>query len=431
MICNILSINIISAVMGAIAIYFFCYFNFGVKATWIKSIVYILVFGILNGFVSTFLTHGNDLINIFKPIFLLFLSIFIIRVMLSLKIHQGLIAYFSYTIIMGIGNSLVPLIINMSLNEFTTTNMLENASGVLLVNIFSNLIAFIVTFAIKPLRLFINKMISQKTTLSILFITFLVLTANFGMHFYIKIFNITAFIIISILSIIYCIYVIVVSANLIKQETAKLELEQQKFYNESLNATLFNLRRFKHDWNNTLTVINSMLAMNKINDAKLYLSEIINQSLEENDIAIYSIKNAGLFGIISSKLNLAHELKVAIELSVIGEVENIPGIKVSELCEIIGIFLDNAIEESVKSKDTIKINVFDSDDFVEISISNGCTDIPDMKKIYEAGFSSKGEGRGMGLAIVHKILSKNKRVLHTSDHEDHTFTQTITIKKEG
>ena len=52
-----------------------------------------------------------------------------------------------------------------------------------------------------------------------------------------------------------------------------------------------------------------------------------------------------------------------------------------------------------------------------------------MKMIYEAGYSSKGSNRGMGLAIAKKIIGKYKNILHISDYGDNTFTQTLTIEK--
>lgn len=426
---DILGINILSTTMGAMVLYYFCYLNYALKLKTTKTIIFITTFGILNGLCSTYMLRMGDLVNIIKPIFLLLLSIALIQIFFHTKIYQAFIAFFVYAISLGIGNSILPLLINIFSNKFTTENLLIVPKYFLLVNVASNIIAYLVIFAIRPMRTFVSLMLVKKTILPVLFITFVILMANSGMYYYIQIFNLSAFIIISVLSVLYCVYVIIVSVRLIKHETTKLEIEQQKFYNESLNSTLFNLRRFKHDWSNNLTVINSMLAMNKVNDLKLYLSELISQSLESGNTAIYNIKNAGLFGIISAKLNQAQDKGVTIDFSVIGEVESIPQIKISELCEVIGIFLDNAIEEASMGEKSIKMSIFNDDQFLEISISNSCTNKPDMKMISEVGYSSKGEGRGMGLSIAQKILGKYKNILHISEFEDNTFTQTLTIEK--
>lgn len=426
---DIIGINILSAAMGGAIIYYFCYSNYGIKKSTNMIIAFLLTFGVLNGFISSIMLTNGELANTIKPIILLFTSIAVIQIFLGIKIHQSLISLSIYLLCLGIGNSIVPLIINLLSQEFTTRNMLENPSYLFLVNIAVNLISYIIMFAIKPIRKFFSKISIRKSVLPVLLVNLLVLIANSGMHFYIKIFNLTAYIIISILSILYCVYVIIVSAQLIKQETSKLEIEQQKFYNESLNSTIFSLRRFKHDWNNNLTVINSMLSMNKINELKQYLAELLHQNSYGLDTAIYNIKSAGLFGIISSKLNQAKDMDIAVDFTVNGEVEDIPGIKISELCEVIGIFIDNALEESAKSDKSIALSIFSDDCFLEISVSNSCVNKPDIKMIYEEGYSSKGEGRGLGLSIARKILNKYKNIQHITDFEDNTFTQTITIEK--
>lgn len=427
--CDIVGINILSAAIGGFIVYYFCYSNYEIKLRTLKMIFFILVFSILNGLISSFMIQSGDLANTIKPIVLTFVSIPIIQIFLGVKIYQSLIAFFIYILCLGIGNSSMPLIINVSSREFTTENMLANPSYLLLVNVLCNLIAYVIIFTIKPLRSFFAKISIKKSVLPVLLINFLVLIANSGMYFYIKIFNLTAYIIISALSVLYCIYVIIVSAKLLEQETSKLEIEQQKFYNESLNSTIFNLRRFKHDWNNNLTVINSMLNMNKISELKQYLSELIHQNSDSLDTAIYNIKNAGLFGIISSKLNQARDMGISVDFTVNGEIENIPEIKISELCEVIGIFIDNALEEATKADKSINLSIYSDDRFLEITISNNCASKPDIKMIYEEGYSSKGEGRGLGLAIARKILSKYKNIQHITDFEDNAFTQTITIEK--
>ncbi len=43
-------------------------------------------------------------------------------------------------------------------------------------------------------------------------------------------------------------------------------------------------------------------------------------------------------------MDMAESAGVEIDLKTLGVIDSIPTIKVSDLCEIIGIFLDNAIE---------------------------------------------------------------------------------------
>lgn len=419
---EILIINIISVLTGAIIISFFCITNYNKHPKKLKIVLFILTFSLSIGIATTFMTFQGDIFNLLKPFIILFTSIFIIKIYFNIKIEQALVVYIIYTLCSGIGNALIPI-------KFSVEYIQNNPIYYFLTNFICNLFAFIVMFAVKPIKMLVSKILIQKTSIPILVMTFIITAINFSIQIITKMFNWVSYAMILSSSILYCAYLLAVSSRLIKSETLKLEAEQQRFYNESLNSTLFNLRRFKHDWKNNLAVINSMLAMNKIDELKVYMSELIDASTHDVNTAIYNIKNAGLFGIITSKINHAKDMGVEVEFEMTGEIEDIPGIKVSELCEVIGIFIDNAIEEASNIDKKICINIYSHDRFIEISISNSCTSRPDMKLIYEAGVSSKGTGRGMGLAIARKIIGEYKNMQHICDYEDNIFTQTITIEK--
>jgi two-component system sensor histidine kinase AgrC len=419
---KILAINTISVLTGAVIIYIFCIANYNIRPPKHKLALFFTIYTLTIGITSTYLSFNGDIFNILKPFIILFESIFFIVIFLNIKIGQALIVYIIYVLCTGIGNVIIPKKYSMDYIE-------DNPIYYFFTNSLCNLFAFIVMLAVKPIRKLVSKILVHKTSLPILLITFIITAANYGIQVLTKNFNWASYIMILSSSILYCIYLLAVSSRLIKNETLKLEAEQQRFYNESLNSTLFNLRRFKHDWKNNLAVINSMLIMNKIDDLKVYMSELIDASNHDVNTAIYNIKNAGLFGIITSKMNHAKEIGVEVDFNMTGEIEDIPGIKISELCEIIGIFVDNAIEEASNGDRKICINIYSYDKFIEISISNSCTSSPDMKLIYEAGVSSKGNGRGMGLAIAKKIINEYKNIEHICNYEDNTFTQTITIEK--
>lgn len=419
---EILAINFISVLAGAIIICFFCIINYNIHPPKLRLALFFATFSLFIGIISTYMSLNGDIFSILKPFVILFASIFIIEIFLKIRIGQAIIVYIIYVLCTGIGNVMIP-------KNYSEIFIENNPLYYLLTNLFCNLFALVIMLAVKPIKMLVSKILIHKTSLPILLITFIITAANYGIQILTKNFNWVSYVMILSSSILYCIYLLVVSSRLIKSETLKLEAEQQRFYNESLNSTLFNLRRFKHDWKNNLAVINSMLAMNKIDELKVYMSELIDASTHDVNTAIYNIKNAGLFGIITSKMNHAKEMGVEVDFSMTGEIEDIPGIKISELCEVIGIFIDNAIEEACNGDKKISINIYSYDKFIEISVSNSCTSSPDMKLIYEAGVSSKGNGRGMGLAIAKKIISGYKNIQHICSYEENTFTQTITIEK--
>lgn len=419
---NIFIVNTFSTAIGALLIIFFFHSIYELKMKPRTKILFIFLFSLINGFLSTILTPVA-----IKPIILIIINTFIIIILLKATLFQSFISLALYTIGLAVGDSLSVMVLSYILRDMLMKSIQSNIIYPLLGNIFANIFAFLLFLLLKPFRNYIRILNRNKFLYVLTAFTIIVIASSFALHYYMDAFNFTAYIIISIVIISYCIFTILIWFSTLRKAINDEELFQQNFYNESLRSTLFDLRRFKHDWVNNLTVIYSMLKMNKINELNQYVSELIVQNTEQSNTEIFNIKNAGLFGIISSKINQAKENGITVELSVIGEVENIPRVKISELCEIIGIFLDNAIEEAVKASNSISVAIRKSEMNIEISISNSCLNIPDMKSIYNEGYSTKGENRGMGLAIARHIIERNKYILHMTSYEDDIFTHTLEI----
>lgn len=419
---NMFIINILSTVIGALLIIFFFRSIYELKMKPKTNILFIFLFSLINSFLSTILTSVA-----IKPIILLIVNIFLIIVLLKVTFFQSFLSLALYTIGLAVGDSLSVMVLSYIIRDTIMKSIQSNIIYPLVGNISANIFAFLLFLLLKPFRNYIRILNRNKFLYILTAFTIVIIASSFALHYYMDAFNFTAYVIISIVIISYCIFIILIWFNTLRKAINDEELFQQNFYNESLRSTLFDLRRFKHDWVNNLTVIYSMLKMNKINELNQYVSELIVQNTEQSNIEIFNIKNAGLFGIISSKINQAKENGISVELSVIGEVENIPGVKISELCEIIGIFLDNAIDEAVKAAKSISVAIRKSERTIEITISNSCLNIPNIKSIYKEGYSTKGENRGMGLAIARHILDRNKYILHMTSYEDDMFTQTLEI----
>lgn len=419
-----LLINIMSAFLASLYIIYFQSIIRGLKLSKNVNARFSIIFALLNGIVSSLL-H----MSVYKPVVLLLLSTVMIMVLLKTGFIQAFLSFSLYIIGLAIGNAFIPLIISVLSPGTSVEQVVADPLMALAGNLLTNLIVFLLFVLIKPIKDYIKMLTRDKFLLILTAVTIVVITSTFAMYLYTMTLDIVACLIISSISISYCVFIILMWIASLRRVIRDEDLKHQKFYNESLRSTLFELRRFKHDWINNLTVIDSMLKMNKIAELKQYVSELIGHCWSHTNTQIYSIKNAALFGILSSKVNLAHEKGISVNMSVAGEMENISGIKISDFCEIIGIFMDNAIEEASVSDSVINIDMREGDNFIEISISNTCTTIPDMQKLTVDGYSTKGEGRGMGLAIAEKIISRYRNILHITTYENNMFTQTIEILK--
>lgn len=387
-----------------------------------KKTAFILIFCLMNGLVSWLLQSSA-----YKPLILIALSFILIWYLLKTSILHAFFAFSVYAIATALGNAALPIFFDLIMPGVDVVTMQNNLWLALAANIYVNLIVFILFVLIKPINQYIKLVRHEKFLILLTAATFIVICASFALYIYSKSLNMSIYLIVALISISYCIIILLMWFNSLRKVIRDEDLKQQKFYNDSLLSALFELRRFKHDWANNLMVIDSMIKMNKYNELKQYMSELLAQCAQHSCTQIYDIRNAGLFGILSAKINLAEEKGVSVDLQVNGEIESIPDVKISELCEVVGIFMDNAIEEACRGDKSVSVYIKNSLNFIELSFSNTCAEPPDIHKIYLEGYSSKGENRGMGLTIAKKILEKYKNILHITSYEDNIFTQTIEI----
>ena len=320
-----LLINIMSAFLASLYIIYFQSIIRGLKLSKNVNARFSIIFALLNGIVSSLL-H----MSVYKPVVLLLLSTVMIMVLLKTGFIQAFLSFSLYIIGLAIGNAFIPLIISVLSPGTSVEQVVADPLMALAGNLLTNLIVFLLFVLIKPIKDYIKMLTRDKFLLILTAVTIVVITSTFAMYLYTMTLDIVACLIISSISISYCVFIILMWIASLRRVIRDEDLKHQKFYNESLRSTLFELRRFKHDWINNLTVIDSMLKMNKIAELKQYVSELIGHCWSHTNTQIYSIKNAALFGILSSKVNLAHEKGISVNMSVAGEMENISGIKISD-----------------------------------------------------------------------------------------------------
>ena len=216
--------------------------------------------------------------------------------------------------------------------------------------------------------------------------------------------------------------------------------QQNKFLINSLNEyeKMLDYQRVNnHENKNQLLVIKSMIEKK---DKKLmdYINEIIKEKREDNEI-VYNmakrIPSGGLQGLIYQKMLLMQEKNIEISLDINNKVRKIDFEKLSakmnyDICRVVGIIIDNAIEETVKfdkKEREIIISMYIDDDFI-IEVSNRIKDDIDINKIYDKGYTSKEKGHGYGLSLLKKIIDENENIINEVEIVNNIFTQVVKIK---
>lgn len=214
----------------------------------------------------------------------------------------------------------------------------------------------------------------------------------------------------------------------------QLELEKLTEYTNNIEVLNEDIRAFKHDFVNILSCIRGYLDTDNFDGLKsFFLDKILplNNNLNKHSLRLNllsNIKTPEIKGLISSKVLKAKSEGIDIFIDISDPIEDIK-MDTIDLCRILGILLDNAIEAAVLCTNPIlKLGIIKkqrSISFIVINSFEGET--PKIHEIYVRGFSTKGTGRGIGLANLKSILSNYYNTILDTSIEDNLFIQNIEI----
>ena len=190
---------------------------------------------------------------------------------------------------------------------------------------------------------------------------------------------------------------------------------------------------YRHELKNNLSIIRSMTNNKKIIekiDAMIKFSIII----DDKDIEdLKNIPKGGLKGLLYYKVALAKNKKVKMVVEVSPKVETIlkklTNKKNRDICIILGIYLDNALEAAEESKEkTISLEIYEANKKINFTISNTYKNIIPLKTMRKKGFSTKGKSHGKGLYYADKMVNKVKWIEISQIFLNNYFIQKICVK---
>lgn len=229
----------------------------------------------------------------------------------------------------------------------------------------------------------------------------------------------------------------VVANNMKKEmqyENRKIELENLKEYNSNLEAMYNDMRSFRHDYTNILTAMSGYIEEKNIEGLETFFyNKIIplNSDMNRKNNRIGLLQNIHITeikGLIASKVIRAQELGIDVLVDIVEPVDKID-MDIIDLSRTIGILLDNAIEAAIEcEKSWIKLTFIQKENFVLLVFINSCVErTPQIYQIFEKGFSTKGENRGLGLYNLKEIINKYPTVSLDTKTDKGEFTQVLQI----
>ena len=198
-------------------------------------------------------------------------------------------------------------------------------------------------------------------------------------------------------------------------------------------------RTLIHETKNELMTIKC-----KINDKEKestiieYIDSILGDKVSSN-MSKYSkfkyLPSNGLKGFFYYKFIEAEQKGINVSINISKKIENsflknLDTKHFKELVRVIGVYLDNAIEASLKSKDKkLGIEVYLINDCAKIIISNTFESDINFDKVGKERYSTKGKNRGHGLLLVKKILHENDLFEAQNTITDKLYIQELKVKE--
>ena len=132
-------------------------------------------------------------------------------------------------------------------------------------------------------------------------------------------------------------------------------------------------------------------------------------------------------GFLYEKLLLAFAKNIEVQVD-IAENLTVSYKDMEGLVRILGVFFDNAIEETETMKNgQIGIVIGETLKGIGFRIENNFKNRPDIPMMTQKGHSTKGEGRGNGLYWAEQILEKHPDMFHSLKIEKQRVVQVLEI----
>lgn len=197
---------------------------------------------------------------------------------------------------------------------------------------------------------------------------------------------------------------------------------------EDLNTTL---RSQRHDYLNHFQVIYGLMELKEYEEAKKYLDPVFKDIMKVSKALKTS--QPAVNALLQAKLEVADKNHIDMFLEVRSDLKHIE-IEPWNLCKVLANIIDNgitALSELDKEK-RIYIEIGEDSSNYTFMIYNNGPQIPESKldEIFKQGYTTKnGQGHGMGLYIVAKIVREAEGKVEVTSVADKT-TFSVTIPKK-
>ena len=415
-----------------LAVLVWCYSKTGVerKSNKIKCAISLVILSALVYLVNVFVGTSFKWIAVYTLITLLFS--FNYREDVYYVIFKSIIVYV-IMIFADIISSIVLMAFVKSVNV-ETVNLFKALGS------FLNSTCMFVMFSFKPfvklINLFFSKIL-KKSYLPVICVSFFLLFVFWLIEYYHKVIFSSDTIIISIIVMLFLMFLFVMLAlQYLKNKNNEIQKQQllvlMHEYENVLNQTSEN----RHEMLNDLLILRSIADKNSSEFTRT-LDGIIRQYDTKKFKKYTSLAKlpTGVKGMIYYKIAFINENEINFDTVVNGvdyaKFEAMNKDLYYKVCKILGILMDNAIDACVDSdKKKLIVSVYTENEDLCVEIDNSYSGIVDKDGIKKKGYTTKGKNHGYGLTILNRIVDETKELEfeQSINDKDKLFTSILKIK---
>lgn len=223
--------------------------------------------------------------------------------------------------------------------------------------------------------------------------------------------------------------------SVIQEENEKAQnniIAHQKTYIQNLEEIQKDVRLYRHDFKNMMSGMYLDIKEGKTEALEQYMQNMLNEfdqnigSKIQTANQIMNLEIIELKGLLMTKISQMLSLNIPYHIEVLYPVRKC-AMKTQDLLRCVGILTDNAMEAARNAGGSVDIIITAQNNSVVLLITNPVTAEPDMNKIWQKGYSTKGNNRGLGLYSYREITGQYPQVSCSTFCREGRFCQELRI----
>lgn len=186
---------------------------------------------------------------------------------------------------------------------------------------------------------------------------------------------------------------------------------------DSVRSLTDALRAQQHEHANRMHTVAGLLELGRGEEAQHYLTELSTTRSGTAEALRDDIGDPTIVALLLAKMTIAAERGVELHVRVDGGVASVEGlaVKTRVLVSIIGNLVDNAVDAAASGaapQPRVEVRFVEADrDHLAIEVRDNGPGVEDLDRVFDDGYTTKphreGAPRGLGLALVHRLVVRN------------------------